>query len=221
MAFPSIKASAKGGKDFELIPPGVHLAVCSQVIHLGVQPSNNPKYPDKDQVYLKFEIPKTRVKWEKNGVEHEGPGTIGTFFTLSIGEKSNLRPFLEGWRGRGFTPAEEEAFEVTSILGKVCQLSVVHGTKLSNGKPFAEIQGAFGLIDEQKAAITANPSLGKVQAAEGPLAYTPEAHDQAVYEKLPEWIRKKIDARVKKPVGDLANESQASGKADFNDDIPF
>jgi hypothetical protein len=220
MAFASIKASAKGGKDFELVPPGVHLAVCSGVIHLGVQPSNNSKYPDKDQVYIKFEIPKVRVKWEKNGEKHEGPATIGRFFGLSIGEKSNLGPFLEGWRGKPFTAAEQESFEVTSILGKVCQLSVVHGTKLSDGKPFAEIQGAFGLIDEQKAAITANPSLGKVQAAEGPLAYTPNDHDAAIYDKLPEWLRKKVDGRVKKPVGDLANENQAATQ-DFDDDIPF
>lgn len=217
MAFPSIKASAKGGKDFELVPIGVHLAVCSQVIHLGVQPGG--KYPDRDQVYIKFEIPGVRVKWEKNGKEQEGPAIIGTFFTLSIGEKSNLRPFLEGWRGRGFTKEEEDAFEVTSIAGKVCQLSVIH-EEGRDGKLRTKISGAFGLIQEQKDKLSANPALGKVASPDGILVYTPVEHDQAIYDKLPDWLKAKIDGRVKKDAAP-AYENQSQATKDFDDDIPF
>jgi hypothetical protein len=217
LAFPSIKASAKGGKDFELVPVGVHLAICTQVIHLGVQPSNNPKYPDKDQVYLKFEIPGVRVKWEKNGKELEGPAVIGTFFTRSLSEKSNFRPFLESWRGKPFSAEELEAFELTALLGKVCQLNVIHEQK-RDGKDRAEISGAFGLIQLQKDQITQNPELAKPAA---PLvAYTPDAHDQSTFDALPEWLQKKIDGRVKvsPKVGKPEDESQVP---EFNDDIPF
>lgn len=219
MAYPSIKASSKGGKDFELVPPGIHLAICQSVVHLGVQPSNNAKFPDKDQVYLRFEIPGVKVKWEKKGEVHEGSAMISTFFTLSLNEKSNLRPFLVGWRGKEFTPAEEDGFEVASIIGKVCQLSVIH-EQGNDGKVRAKIQGAFGLIQEQKDRLRADPTLGQVTSPDGLIVYTPEAHDPVVWDKLPEWLQKKIDGRVKTAAGpDYVNQSQK--QPDYDDDIPF
>jgi hypothetical protein len=219
LAFPPIKASSKGGKDFELVPPGIHLAICQSVVHLGIQPSNNAKFPDKDQVYLRFEIPGVRVKWEKKGEAHEGSAMIGTFFTLSISEKSNLRPFLVGWRGKEFTPEEEDAFDITSIIGKVCQLSVIH-EQGNDGKTRAKIQGAFGLIQEQKDKLRADPRLGQVTSPDGLIVYTPESHDQVMWERLPEWLQKKIDGRVKKEAGPDYSQSQVP-KDDFDDDIPF
>jgi len=220
VAYTSIKASAKGGKDFEQVPAGIHLAICTEIIHLGVQPSGNKLYPDKDQIYIRFEIPGVRVKWEKNGQPHEGSAMIGTFFTLSISEKSNFRPFLEGWRGRPFTKDEEEAFEVTSILGKLCQLSVIH-EEGRDGKTRAKIQGAFGLIQEQKDKLTANPALGKATGPNGLVAYSPDSHDQGVWEKLPEWIQKKIDGRVKKATLAQRQAEDVNQAEDFNDDLPF
>jgi hypothetical protein len=213
MALPSIKASAKGGKDFEPVPAGVHLAICTQVIHLGVQPSGNKQYADKDQVYLKFEIPEVRVKWQKNGEEHEGPATIGRTFGLSIGEKSHLGPFLEGWRGKPFTAEEKEAFEITSVLGKVCQLSVVHETG-GNGKTYAQIHNAFALIQLQKDQLKANPDLA--QPLGKLTAYTPIEHDQLVFESLPEWLQTKIKGRIKTMKVEDVSQAQ-----DFDDDIPF
>jgi hypothetical protein len=216
MAFPSIKASAKGGKDFAPVPVGVHMAICTQVIHLGVQPGG--KYADKDQVYLKFELPEVRVEWEKNGQKMEGPATIGRTFGLSIGEKSNLGPFLEGWRGKPFTLEEKEAFNITSVLGKICQLSVVHEVSNSTGKTYASASGAFQLIQLQKDQLKADPALSKAQGEL--IAYTPVEHDQAVFEKLPEWLQIKIKGRVKEqPVEDVSQV--VPGSQDFNDDIPF
>jgi len=76
MAFAPIKASAKGGKDFEPIPAGVHMAICTQVIDLGWQPQNG-KYPaPKHQVYLKFEIPDHQVTWTKDGNTVTRHGTV-------------------------------------------------------------------------------------------------------------------------------------------------
>jgi hypothetical protein len=215
-----IKVSAKGGKDFDPVPVGVHMAICSQIIHVGVQHYDNSKYPDKDQVYFKFEIPEVRVKWEKAGVEQEGPATIGATFGLSIGEKSKLRPFLEGWRGKPFSQEEAADFDVTRFLGKACQLNVVH-EQGRDGKTRANIAGAFGLIKEQKEKLAANPKLAEVEQPGGPIWYSPEDHNQAVYDKLPEWLRKKIDGRVKPKTE--AEMSQLTGvtTGDFDDDIPF
>jgi hypothetical protein len=227
MAFTSIKATSKGGKDFLPVPAGVHMAICTQVVDLGFQESFNKKYKPKRQVYIKFEIPGVQVKWEKDGVEKVGPATTGRTFGLSISEMSNLRPFLVSWRGKDFTAAEEEGFEITSILGKLCQLSIVHEPSKDGKKTYANISGAFALIDLQKADLKANPA--KAKPSQPLLAYSPEAHDQAIWEQLPEWLQKKIESRVDETsapddgAGYNGTESQAGATAaeDFNDDIPF
>ena len=210
MSFPKITAKAGGGgKDFELVPAGVHMAICKEVIHLGVQKGFGT-YPDRDKVYFAFEIPSVRVKWTKNGVEHEGPAKIGKTFTLSIGEKSNLRPFLVSWRGKEFSHEEEAEFDVGKFLGKICQLSIVHEVG-RDGKEHANISTAMGLSAEQKAYLTQNPEKAK---PEGELiAFSPDAYDKVVYEKLPNWLKEKISTRVK--------PEDASQATPFDDDIPF
>jgi hypothetical protein len=218
LGFPSIKGSVKGGKDFELVPPGVYFAILTKIVHVGVQAAYNPKYPDKDEVWLEFEIPDVRVKWTKNGEEKEGPAIVRRKFTLSMNEKSNLRPFLESWRGKPFTDEEAENFELPTMLGKVCQLSVVHEASADGKKTYANISGAFGIIKEQKDALIANPARAK--PAGELLAFTPntEPFDQAGYDKLPEWQQKLVDQRIK---AQPKTETAAAGTADFDDDIPF
>jgi hypothetical protein len=209
MAFPKIGVSDKGGgRDFEPVPEGVHFAICREVIHIGMQPGFGT-YPAKEKVYFGFEIPGVHVEWEKDGKKQTGPAKIGTTFTLSIAEKSNLRPFLKSWRGKDFTPEEAADFDVTRLLGKVCQLSVVHTQK--GDKVYANVSGAFGLSEEQKVQLKADPSKGVPKGEL--LVYTPAAHDQAVFEKLPQWLQKKISERIKEPV-------PAVGQ-DFDDEIPF
>jgi hypothetical protein len=216
VSFPSIRASAKGGSDFKPVPAGVHFAVCSQVIDLGVQKTTfKGQDKQKHQVYIRFELPDTRVTWGKEGSKQEGSATIGRTFTLSIGEMSNLRPFLTGWRGKEFTAAEQESFEITSIVGKVCQLSVVHETG-GDGKVRAQISGAFPIIKEQREALTLNPARGQASKL---VVYSPAAHDAAVWETLPNWIQEKINGRIQEQAPVKAEDvSQAE---DFNDDIPF
>lgn len=228
MAFASIKANAKGGKDFEPVPAGVHMAICTQVIDLGFQESFNKKYAPKRQVYIKFEIPDVIVEWEKDGEKKSGPATIGRKFGLSISEKSHLRPFLVGWRGKDFTAEEEQDFEITSIVGKLCQLSIVHEKSDDNKKTYAKISGAFALIQLQKDELKKNPAKSK--PSQPLIVYSPDAHDQKMWEALPEWTQKMIENRVEQSEsttddggGYDGTESQAGTTAteDFNDDIPF
>lgn len=220
MAFASIKASAKGGKDFELVPPGVHLAICTKIVHVGYQKAYNPKYPDKNEVWLDFEVPDIRVKWMKDGEEKEGPAIVRRKFSLSLSEKSNLRPFLESWRGKPFTKEEEDGFEITALLGKICQLSIIHEPSADGKKTYANINGAFGIIKEQRDALVANPARGKPSGEL--LVYSVDAHDQAIYDKLPEWQQKLIDGRVQEKAASAATDQTAAKSAeDYNDDIPF
>lgn len=60
-------------------------------------------------------------------------------YTLSLHEKSKLRPMLEAWRGRKFTNEELEGFDLERLLGANCQVQVCHNIS-SDGQVYANVQ---------------------------------------------------------------------------------
>ena len=193
-----------GGGDFKRAPAGSHVAVCNLVADCGMQSGYEGKPQRK--VYIRFEIPEERVEYEKDGKQVEGPLTIGSFYTASMNEKATLRKHLEGWRGKTFTDDEAAAFDVSSLLGKACMLSVIE--KESGGKTYSNITGMAKL-----------PKGFTATEAENPLLYYDADSGQADYDALPKWLREKIDGQLK-PAKPAAHESHAG--SDFVDsDIPF
>lgn len=200
-----------GGEDFKRCPAGSHLAVCNMVADVGLQPGSR-MYPNpKHKIYVRFEVPAERVEYEKDGKKIEGPITIGTYYTASMSEKATLRKHLEGWRGKKFTDAEAEDFDVSAILGKACMLSVVETE--SDGKTYSNI-----------ANIGAVPKGLPPMQAENPLLYY-AADDEKQFDKLPEWLQKKIGeqlkATTKEGADNAAAKQYASQNDGFDDDIPF
>lgn len=194
-----------GGGDFKRLPAGSHIAVCNLVVDVGLQPGSQAFPKPRRKVYIRFEVPAERVEYEKDGTTHEGPQTIGSFFTASMNEKSILRKALEGWRSKAFTDAEAADFDVAAILGKACMLTVVEDS--FNGKTYSNI-----------ASIGALPKGTPAPTAENPLLfYSDDKPDQ--YDALPPWLRKKIDEQLQpEPV----REKAAGKSVDFHDDdIPF
>lgn len=211
MNFPKIMARDSGGKEFKKLSPGAHFAICNMVVDCGLQPGFSGKPQRK--VYLRWEAPDERVEWkDKEGREHEGPCAIGRFYTLSLSEKAALRKDLENWRGRTFTDEELKGFDISTVLGKCCQIMVTHAE--ANGKTYANITGIMGLSKDQRTrAANARPE-------NEPLVYTVEDHVQQVFVKLPDWLQKKVSERLSE---EDAPEPVASSNAadDFDDDIPF
>ena len=201
-----------GGEDFKRCPAGSHLAVCNMVADVGLQPGSR-MYPNpKHKIYVRFEVPSERVEYEKDGKKIEGPITIGTYYTASMSEKATLRKHLEGWRSRKFSDAEAEDFDVSAILGKACMLSVVETE--SDGKTYSNI-----------ANIGAVPKGLPPMQAENPLLYY-AADDEKQFDKLPEWLQKKIGeqlkATTKEGADDAAAKQYASQHDSFDDQgIPF
>ena len=201
-----------GGEDFKRCPAGSHLAVCNMVADVGLQPGSR-MYPNpKHKIYVRFEVPAERVEYEKDGKKIEGPITIGTYYTASMSEKATLRKHLEGWRGKKFTDAEAEDFDVSAILGKACMLSVVETE--SDGKTYSNI-----------ANIGAVPKGLPPMQAENPLLYY-AADDEKQFDKLPEWLQKKIVEQLKvttkEGADDAAAKQYASQHDSFDDQgIPF
>lgn len=221
--------SAKGGKEFAKVPAGTHMAVCTLVADVGLQPGS-PKFPDpKVRIFLRFEIPSERITYEKDGVEHEGPAVIYHNWNASMNPKATMRKHIESWRGSKFTDADAEQFDVRKLLGQTCLVQVVHTE-----------DGQFANV----ANIMAPPKGTPKVKAEGTLVYY-GPDDDTQYDVLPAFLRKKVDEQLGEtqatPTGGKTTSprsatsttdaeadaiaaqqaAKAAGSDDFNDEIPF
>lgn len=210
----ALNYKTNGGGSYKTVPAGSHAAVCDIVADVGLQPGFGAYPEPKHQVYIRFEIPAERISWEdKSGQRREGPAVMGTFYTASMHEKANLRKALEGWRGKSFTDEEAEHFDIESILGKSCMLSIVE-------KPKGD--GVKAVI----AGISSLPKGVKAVKAELPLLlFNPEADNSCGTADLPEWLAKKIEGQLEsQPEPPSRNGNGVSfddGTYITDDDIPF
>jgi hypothetical protein len=172
-------ASDKGGGDFELTEEGVHLAICYGVIDLGHQ--HNAEY-DKDvhKILIMWELPNLRIDIEKDGETTDKPRGISRRFTLSLGEKSHLRPFLESWRSKKFTGLELAGFDITKLIGVNCQLQVLHNTR--DGKTYANVHAVLPSVKGTPPSVPENPTI----------YFSIEDSGLKLPDNLPEWIEKVI-----------------------------
>lgn len=100
---------------YEPHPAGQFRAVCVDVIELhGVPTQWGPKN-------------KIRIVWQTEKKRADGkPFAAVRSFTASLNEKSNLRPFLEAWRGKRFTAEELKGFDLDRLVGANAILQVQH-----------------------------------------------------------------------------------------------
>lgn len=129
-------ASDSGGT-FTPAPTGTHIARCFRIVDLGTQHGEYMGQPRRrNQILISWELPDELIS-----IENEmKPITTSKFYTNSLGEKANLRKDLEAWRGRAFTEAELKKFDLESILGAPCYLTIVGS---DNGK--TRVAGVSGL----------------------------------------------------------------------------
>lgn len=193
-----------GGGDFKRVPAGTHLAICNLVADLGIQPGSG-MYPDpKRQIVIRWEVPGERVEYERDGQKVEGPQTISRTLTASMNEKAGLRKLLESWRGKKFTDAEAASFDVASILGKPCLLSITETEK--NGEVYANVGNVSPLIK----GMTAGD-------AENPLLYYGNDNTRQL-EAMPKWIREKIENQLGPKTEVSHDEALAE---EFAEDVAF
>lgn len=164
-------------KTFDPAPAGTHIARCFGCISLGTQVS--PEYPTSFKILLLFELPLEMLDMPEGPM----PMTVHKEYTLSLGKKANLRKHLDSWRGRAFTEEELAGFEVSKVVGAPCQLTIIH--KLSaKGSTYANIESITGLPKG-----TTCPPQNHVS-----VKYEIEEGNSLAFQKLPEWIQKKIQA---------------------------
>lgn len=187
-------AKSSGGSS-EPVPAGTHAARCVSVISLGTQPSNNPAFPPRFKVMIGWELPDETI-------EHEGkqmPLRISKELTLSLNDKSALKPLLESWRGKPFTADELAGFAVEKLLGAPCLLSVIHKPRPAGGV-YSNIASVSKLPKSMQCGAQVHPNEH----------YEIEDGRNEVFNKLPDWIKSKIL---------VCAEWQTQGKA-AHDDSP-
>ena len=206
-----IATNSGGGGDYKPVPPGNHRGVCSMVVDLGNQRVQSQMYGEKikPQVYVAWELPDEEITWtDRDGNERTGPMRIGKTYTVSLHENANLRADLESWRGRPFTEAELDGFDIAKLAGAPCLINVAH-KQGNNGKTYANV-----------VAVTPLPKgMEKPACFDGALVY--DADNTAAFDHLPEWLQKKIDEQVIQREDDLPEERTPAFAGDLDDDVPF
>lgn len=171
-----MKYPVSGGGDFVKAPEGTHLAVCTLIADVGLQPGSGA-FPDpKQKVYVRWELPGERIEIDGKDL----PQIIYNNYTASMSPKANLRKTAESWRGKAMTDQEAELFDIRNLLGKTCMLQVVHSP---DGK-YANVKN-----------VMAPPKGTKPLKPEGPVVYY-GTDDDAAFAELPKFLREKVENQL-------------------------
>lgn len=167
----------KPQSNYEPIPAGSYPARLYSIIVIGTEFFEwmGEKKSSK-KIRLTFELP-TETKEFKEG-DGEKPFVISQEFGFSMGKKSKMRPMVEGWLGKSFVSDDEAyEFDIESLLGKDCLLSVAE-----NEKGYSFISNVSPMPKGMKCPVQVNPSTM--------LSF--DNWDEELFEKLPEFLRDKI-----------------------------
>ena len=163
----------------EPVPNGMHQVVCYSIVDLGtqeVQWEGQTLY--KRKVRFTFELPnETRVF---NADKGEQPMVISREFTLSMHEKSVLRPFIEGWTGQKMNDVVAHQFDIFSLLGKNGLANIVHAKNGAN--IYANLQSVAPLMK----------GMSEVEAKNPIVAFETFGWDWDAFNALPSFLRDKI-----------------------------
>ena len=201
--------SNKGGGDFERTPAGMHVARCWRVVDLGTQSSTwQGKPKQQHKIMLSFEIVSPGT-----AMQDGRPFTISQRYTASLSENAQLRKDLESWRGRKFSAAELEGFDLKNLLGKPCLINVVHEEKAD--KTYENIQSITPLMPGMTAPPAKNESY----------LFSLAEFDGAVYDQLTDGLKKVIadspEYKAMQSGSPAPANKPAQNMADLDDDIPF
>ena len=170
--------------DYVPVPAGTHHGICIGVIDLGTQPSQ--LYGSKPKIILTWELPNETITIKDKDSSMEVPRLISREFTASLHKKSVLRPMLAAWRGRDFTEAELEGFELKNLLTINGLVTVAHTVK--DGKTYANVSTVSGLMKGMTKLQPHNPTI------HFDLDTFLDAGGGELPKEIPDWIKSKIMA---------------------------
>lgn len=220
-------APANSGEGFTPPPEGFQAARCIRIVDLGTT-FNEMYSKDRHQIMIEWELPDFKYEFEKDGEKHQRTGTIAGFYTLSMGDKANLRKMIEGWFNKPF-PSDAEAadFDLEKLLGYQAMITVAHKEK-SNGDKKA-VMSNIGPLPKF------DPSTGQEISLPEPshdsYAFKLHEYKQELFDKLSEGLQKMVaKSHEYKEIHGLVPQEEGPqqptdnghpGGFDPNDDVPF
>lgn len=197
------------GKEGTLIPEGTHLANCISIIDMGTQAGRDNKKGEPTEyraLNFGFEC--------ANEEDEEGNKLTGyRQYSASLTPKSHLGKAVVAWLGRRFE--KDETFEIGTLAGKACQITVTH--KEVEGNTYANITGITGVPKGVK--------VPKPDATVQTLFLEKDEFDQDTFDGLPDWLQDKIKTtkEYKALFGGKTTSKPAPGKAPAKKgkDVPF
>src|SRR5690348_13499642 len=112
-----IFAKFRGG--FTPAPQGTHAAVCVDVVDHGMVEETfqgNTQRRHKISIYWQID----------ENMDNGKPFLVHRRYTNSLHEKATLRRDLESMRGRPFTDKELDGFDLESLIGVGCFITIIH-----------------------------------------------------------------------------------------------
>jgi hypothetical protein len=94
---------------------------------------------------------------QKDGQTLSLPRVVSKTFTISLGKKSNLRKYLESWRGRIFTDEELQGFDISKLIGVNGMVQVIHTSK--DGNTYANVSAILPLYKGMPKMEPENPTV--------------------------------------------------------------
>lgn len=180
-----------GSGEYNLPPSGNHYAWCYMVVHIGtIEEEFNGSKKEINKIRLGFELPnavdpetgKTPVFNEEIGPQ---PYVISKDYTMSLDARSNLSKDIQSWTNKTMTQEQRDAgIDISKFLGKPCMVSINHVEKKNGQGKYASISSISSIPAGTKMKKQSNESL----------LYSVSQHNQEVFDKLPEFIRKQIQS---------------------------
>lgn len=125
-------SKAAGSNDFQPASIGPHAAICIDVVARGLQQT---AFGAKDKVWIIWAI--------DEDMDDGKPQIVLQQYTNSLHEKSHMGRHLAGWRGKPFTDAERDGFDLENLIGKKCLLNITHSQNA--GRTYANVDSIMPL----------------------------------------------------------------------------
>ena len=165
----------KEPEGLEPIEDGTYKAVCVSVIDMGTQTMTY-----KDEVK---DTHRVRVSWElEPQAGDEQPRILGKDYTFSLHAQSALRKDLKTWLERDLTEYERKnGFNLFEMAAKPAKL-IVTNEEAKNGNSYANITGVLADVGSD---LVADSQV---------YVYAVDTPDRKIFEIMPEFIQKRIEA---------------------------
>lgn len=192
----------KTGEPSDPIKAGTYTAICYAVVDEGHQQATNfnGEAEVQHQVRLMFELSDERMADGR-------PRGTSKKMKLSMHEKAGLRKATHALIGRQLSDAEAVQFDLSSLVGKGCFVSIVENPRRDGNGTYSKIDGFMPLPRGTRVAAPENaPTVYEVEDGEPP-------------ETLPDWLRNEIDQSEERQRA-LANEPRPVDRSAANAPTP-